>query len=233
MAVPKTKEKQKKRIHSPEKKIFAEHWGFARIFMFFVIGCVIGVYYEQILYFFMRGVWESRKGIIYGPFNPIYGFGFAFFVLFLGKNIDTRKWYLTYLYACLLGGFAEFSLSYIGEVLFNSTSWDYTGYFLNIGGRTTVPFMLFWGLGGLVFMKLVYPFVSKLISKIPYGFAKIAFPLLVVFMCLNMLVSYTALIRQGMRLKGIPPRTFIGRWYDEVYNDEFLKKVYPNMKHNE
>lgn len=213
------------------KNVFAGKWGFARIFLFFFIGCIIGVYYEQILTLIVDGVWESRKGIIYGPFNPIYGFGFAGFVLLLGKNNLKRKWYLTYLYSCLIGGVAEYSLSLIGEFLFHANSWDYTGYFLNIGGRTTIPYMLIWGLGGLVFMKLIYPPLSRLISKIPYKIGKIVLPILVVFMALNMFVSYTALIRQGQRLQGKDPITPLGELYDKVYTDEFLKKVYPNMKH--
>lgn len=215
------------------KKIFAEKWGFAQIFMFFTIGCIIGVYYEQILTLITDGVWESRKGIIYGPFNPVYGAGFALFVFFLGKHNATRKWYLTFLYSAILGGVAEYSLSWISEVLFNSKSWDYSGYFLNIGGRTTVPFMMFWGLGGLIFMYFIYPFICKLLQKIPYSFAKVAFPILVVFLILDMFVSYTALIRQANRLKGEEPITFLGELYDKIYTDEFLKEIYPNMIHFE
>ncbi len=225
--------KKNKKVENKEKRVFAENWGFAQIFMFFLIGCIIGVYYEQIFNLIKNGVWESRKGIIYGPFNPIYGFGFAGFVFLLGKNVNKRPWYLTYLYSCLIGGISEYSLSLIGEELFNATSWDYSGYFLNIGGRTTIPFMLFWGLGGLIFMKFIYPFICKLISRIPHNFAKIALPIMVVFMCLDMFVSYTALFRQANRLKGHPPITILGEWYDKIYTDEFLKKIYPNMIHDD
>lgn len=215
-----------------ENKTFAKGWCFAKIFMLFMIGCVIGTYYEQFLTLFTKGVWESRQGIIYGPFNPIYGFGFAAFGLFLGKNNDARKWYWTFLYASILGGITEYSLSWIGEKLFHANSWDYSGYFLNIGGRTTIPFMIFWGIGGLLFMKFIYPFLSKLIEKIPYKIGTTALPILVVFMLLNMLISYSALFRQQERLSGTAPRTFIGEIYDKVYTDEFLKTIYPNMVHD-
>ena len=69
-----------------EKPVFAKGWCFAKIFFMFFIGCIIGTYYEEILNLIRTGVWESRQGIIYGPFNPIYGFGFAGFTLLLGKN---------------------------------------------------------------------------------------------------------------------------------------------------
>lgn len=218
---------------SDNDKVFAQGYCFAKIFMFFVIGCVIGTYYEEILTFFQKGVWESRSGLIYGPFNPIYGFGFAGFIALLGKNIKQRKWYWTYFWSCIIGGVAEYSLCLIGEILFHGRSWDYTGYFLNIGGRTTVPFMLFWGLGGMVMLYIVYPLIGKLIEMIPYKIAKIGYPILLVFIILNMVISYSALFRQGQRREKKPPMTFIGEIYDNVYDDEFLYKIYPNMDHEE
>ena len=216
-----------------EKKTFAKGWCFAKIFFMFFIGCIIGTYYEEILYFFRSGgIWESRQGIIYGPFNPIYGFGFAGFALLLGKHNDTRPMWKTYVISCFIGGAAEYSLSWIGETLFHANSWDYSNMPLNIGGRTTIPFMLFWGLGGLAFMHIIYPLLSKLIEKIPYKVGKILLPILVVFMALDMFVSYTALFRQAERLEGKEPRTVLGEWYDKVYTDEYLGKIYANMKHD-
>ncbi|MEG0265854.1 MAG: putative ABC transporter permease [Erysipelotrichaceae bacterium] len=214
------------------KKIFAQGFCFAKIFAIFFIGCIIGTYYEQILTLVTKGVWESRSGLIYGPFNPIYGFGFAGFIAILGKNLAKRKWYITYFWSCIIGGVAEFSLSLIGEKLFGGTSWDYTGYFLNIGGRTTVPYMLFWGLGGMAILYLVYPLLSKLIEKIPFKIGRVIYPIFLVFMIFNMIISYTALFRQGNREKGQPPMTFIGEFCDKVYTDKFLYNIYPNMTHN-
>ena len=216
-----------------KKKIFGENWGFVQIFMIFVIGCIIGVYYEQFLHLFKTGLWESRQGIIYGPFNPVYGLGFGMFVIFLGKNIKTRKWWLTFIYACLLGGIAEYATSWISTELFHAESWDYSDRLLNIGGRTTIPYMLFWGAGGSLFMFYIYPLFVKLINKIPYKVGKIAFPILVVFMILNMFISYSALIRQASRIQGNEPANAFSRFLDWHYNDEFLKKYYPNMVHRD
>ncbi len=216
-----------------DEKVFAEKWGFPRIFMFFIIGCIIGTYYEQLLYLVRSGLWESRRGVIYGPFNPVYGLGFMAFALFLGKNNDTRPWYLTFLYTSLLGGIAEYLTSYIGEVLFNAQSWDYSEHFLNINGRTTIPYMIFWGLGGLVFMKFAYPFMSKMISRIPYNIGRALLPILVVFMILNMFISYSALIRQANRLRNLSPANAFSEFLDKYYTDDFLKKYYSNMIHYE
>ncbi len=211
------------------RPVFAKGWCFAKIFLIFVIGCVIGTYFEQILTLLETGVWESRKGVIYGPFNPIYGLGFAGFVLFLGKNMEQRKWYLTWLYASLLCGVTEYVLNWLGELIIGAKSWDYTGYFLNIDGRTNIPYMLFFGAGGFLFLKFLYPVLSRWIEKIPYAVGHYGLPVLVVFMCLNILVSYTALIRQAQRRQGLPPQTIVGQIYDELYTDEYLKTVFANM----
>lgn len=70
-----------------EKPVFAKGWCFAKIFFMFFIGCIIGTYYEEILNLIRTGVWESRQGIIYGPFNPIYGFGLLVLPYFWEKTM--------------------------------------------------------------------------------------------------------------------------------------------------
>lgn len=215
-----------------DQPVFAKGFCFAKIFMIFVIGCIIGTYYEELLYFFKSGHWASRQGVLYGPFNPIYGIGFAGFVLLFGKNVETRPWYLTFLYCCLLGGISEYVLSLIGEKMFHATFWDYSQHFLNIGGRTTIPFMLFWGLGGFLFLKFIYPFLAKWIEKIPYSFARYFYPFLLVFLMLDMLLSYTVLVRQALRKDGKPATTIVTKFYDRVYTDERLAKTFPNIVHD-
>lgn len=215
----------------PKEKVFAKGFCFAKIFIIFIIGSIIGTYYEEILTLLQDGIWQTRQGVIYGPFNPLYGLGFALFVAVLGKNLKTRKKYLTYIYSCLLAGFVEYLISFMGDALIGVKSWDYSDLFLNIGGRTTIPFMLFWGLGGFLFLEFIYPFLSDLIEKIPYKIAKYSYPLLVAFMIVNMFLSYTALIRQSMRKEDIPAFTPIGTIYDKVYTDEFLSTIYTNMEY--
>lgn len=215
-----------------DKKVFAQGYCLAKIFFLFLIGCVIGVYYEEILTFINKGVWESRRGIIYGPFNPVYGLGFIIFVVVFGKNYEKRKWYINLIGCCILGGLVESGLGYFIKLVFNVESWNYSNYFLNIGRYTTLPFMIIWGLGGFSILYVVYPWLSKLIEKIPYKIGRPLYIILFIFMILNMVISYTALFRQSMRKAGHEPLTPVGKIYDKVYTDDFLEKVYPNMKHN-
>ena len=213
-----------------KKEVFAEGFCFYKVFLLYVIGCMIGVYYEEILTVCRTGEWLSRQGIIYGPFNPVYGLGFLAFTVLLCRNLK-RKWWLTYIYSCFIGGAAEVITSLISEYVFKVNAWDYSDKFLNIMGRTTIPFMLFWGLGGLIFVKLVYPGLSKLIELIPKRIGNLIMPTFLIFVLLSHVISYSALFRYGTRAEGQPASNAIEVVLDKYYDDDLMKQYYENSAH--
>lgn len=213
-----------------KEKIFAQGYCIPKIFIFFVIGCLIGTYYEELLWFVKYGEIVNRQGLIYGPFSPIYGVGIAIFVIFLGKNNDRRSLLNTLLFASLIGGATEFMTSLIAETFFGVEFWDYSGYFLNILGRTTIPFMIGWGIGGTILMKVIYPFISKWIERIPYKYAHPAYLFLLIFIIVDVIITYSAFGRMALREQGIEPYTFIGEFLDNTYNDDFMYDKFPVMR---
>ncbi len=221
--------------NSPESSPkFAEGLCFKKLFFIFLIGSVIGTIYEDILIFVRTwmetgvGVWMTHRGVIYGPFNVIYGFGAALMCWLLLRK-PYKNWQI-FLYSALMGGAVEYLLSLGQELVIGTRSWDYSNQILDINGRTTLPIMLIWGAMGLVFMKIVYPWVSSLIEKIPPAVGENLFIALLIFMIFNMVVSWSALIRQNLRHHEIRPLTPIGEFYDRYYPDEFLRKYYTNME---
>ncbi len=211
-----------------EKKVFAKGYCFYKIFLIFIFGCLLGTYYEQILELVKTGVWESKAGVVIGPFNPIYGFGLAIIIAVLGK--EKRPWHRTLIYGALLGGICEYILNFLEELVLNTASWDYSNHFLNINGRTTIPFMLFWGGASLLIIKFVYPTFSKLIELIPYKVGKIVTDILIIFMAINMILTGGALIRQAQRKEGIKADNPISEFFDYFFNDEYLSNVFTNME---
>lgn len=203
-----------------------------KVIFLFIIGSIFGTCYEGFLYslkYFIRHgefIWVSQRGLLYGPFSPIYGIGTVFiYLLFYIKN---NKWYQTFLYGALFGGIYEFLMGFLQEKIWGTISWDYSNEFLNIGGRTTVPFMLFWGALVLAFVYLVFPSFDKLYSKIKSDIiTEISFVLFVIIL-LDILISIVAVTRQTFRKKGYEPITPIGEFCDEFYTDDYLKNIYKN-----
>lgn len=216
-----------------EEKVFAQGMCFKKMFLIFVLGSFLGVAWENILGVVKRLIkygtlsYRDHRGVIYGPFNPLYGAGIVIIIGILGKK--KRKPYMTWFYGSILGGILEYSVSFLMELVLGAKSWDYSSYFLNINGRTSIPYMLFWGFAIMILIHYVYPTVSKMIEKIPKKWGNVIVSFFVIFMSLDMIVSWTALARQALRNKGHSPATFVGEFYDKVYDDEFLKKIYVNM----
>jgi uncharacterized membrane protein len=215
-----------------ENIVFAKGMCFAKIFIFFIIGCVFGTYYEEILHFITHKEWSNRQAMIFGPFNPIYGIPAVIYILLLAKNYKKRSIIKTYIYSVLIGGVSEYIISFLGELLFKVKFWDYTGYFLNINGRTTIPFMLFWGVLGVILIKVLYPSISKLIEKAPYKPAQAIYIATLVFMFFDVSITYGAFERMALRNDGKDAYTFIGKFYDDVFTNEYMYNKFPAMAQN-
>lgn len=213
--------------NAENKPVFAKGVCFYKVFVIFVFGCLLGTYYEEILNFFKEGVWDSRAGVVFGPFNPIYGFGLAACVWILGQK--PRPWYQTWIYGALIGGGCEYILNFLQEKVIHSLSWDYSDKFLNLNGRTTIPFMIFWGLGALIIITFVYPFLSRVVEAIPYKIGKIFTNFFLVFLTIDMAMTGISLIRQSQRHQGIEATNPIDSFFDTYFSDEYLETIFPNM----
>ncbi len=211
-----------------------EKISFQKLFFIFLIGSVFGAIYEDILVFIKTwhetgaGVWMLHRGVIYGPFNVVYGFGAAAMCWLLCRKRRSNA--VTFAYAALLGGGIEYALSFLQEKIVGTVSWDYHDEFLNINGRTTIPFMVVWGLMGILVVKVIYPAISRVLELIPAQARQAIFWFMLIFMIGNMSVSWSALIRQRLRQNNIPALSPVGEFYDRHYNDDFLRKYFPNME---
>ena len=217
-----------------KKYIFAKGVSWQKLFIIFIIGCLFGNYYEMILNLVRHYIkdgsifWEVRRGFIYFPLSPVYGAGAVLMTLaFAEKNY---KWHQILIYGAVLGGSFEYIISFLQETFTGTVSWNYTRYPLDINGRTTIPIMFLWGILCVIFIRLIYPFISKYIEKIPYKIGNIITKILIIIIIFDAAISFTAVIRQSLRREGIKPFTFIGEICDKIYTDERLKKAYPNMK---
>ena len=172
--------------------------------------------------------WELRRGLIYEPLNPLYGFGALIFT-YIFVNFKTDK-LRTFIYGGILGDIIEYVISYLQETFTGTRSWDYSDKFLNINGRTTIPYMLVWGLFALFLVYVLYPYLSKILAKIPYNLGVLITRISFVILIIDCFLSFGAIIRLGLRHKGHEPFGFLGRFFDKYYPDDFIQKHYPNMR---
>ncbi len=210
-----------------KEETFAKGICFKKIFWLFMVGCVFGCVFEMVNHFIHYGDWVSRRGLIYGPLNPVYGLGLVFFVIFLSKIKNPA---LIFLGGMLLGGGCEYLCSLVQEKVFGTLSWDYSHQLFNIGGRTSLKYMLIWGVLALVVMKIVYPFLSNLIEKMPVKTGNILTIILIVFMVANIIISVTACLRQSERASGMAPSNKVELFLDKHYPDKRLNNIFQNAK---
>lgn len=211
-----------------KEKSFASGINFYKLFWIFIIGCVIGVIIETVVCYSKSGIIESRKGLIYGPFSPVYGFGAVVFTILLYKIRNISSVFI-FIISAVAGGAFEFFCSWIQEVFLGTISWEYSDLPVNFQGRTNLMYSMCWGVLGMVFIKHIYPFISRQLEKIPNKTGVILSWVLFVFMVFNFLISCCAVRRYVQRNYDIPAKNEFQRFIDNTYTDEYLKKVYPNM----
>ncbi len=209
--------------------VFAEGLGFYKLFWVFLFGCVVGVLVETLYCLILGGNFEVRWGVIYGPFNPVYGFGTVIATLLLTRFSRLSN-FRVFVFSMLIGGSYEYVCSFFQEMTLGAVSWSYEGRGLNLDGRTSLTYSLCWGFMGLIWLKKVYPKISKWVESFPVKLGKTLTWVLLVFMTFNMLISTIAVWRYSKRVNGIPPRNRFEIFLDRNYNDSVLRFVYPNMR---
>lgn len=58
---------------------------FYKLIWLFMIGSVSGYVVEMLWCYIRNGYFESRQGLLYGPFSPVYGIGCVIFTILLYK----------------------------------------------------------------------------------------------------------------------------------------------------
>ena len=134
------------------------------IFWVFIIGSMIGYGVETIVAIIQNGHFPSRQGLLYGPLIPVYGVGLVAYYLVISKIKDKGNLKI-FIITMFLGGIVEYLFSFFQENIFGTVSWDYSNLWFNINGRTSLLHCLYWGTGGVLFVKYIYPFIEKLINK--------------------------------------------------------------------
>lgn len=212
-----------------EERVFAHGCGFYKLVWLFMIGCFLGDITETIYCRITAGIWMSRSSVVWGPFSIVWGLAIAMFtaLLYRYKEKPDRTIFFA---GTVLGGAYEYICSVFTEIVFGKVFWDYSHIKFNLGGRINLLYCFFWGIAAVVWIKFLYPKLSGWIEKVPMMIGKVLTWLMVVFMCCNIVVSCMALVRSTQRTEGVPATNSWQLIMDERFDDERMKRIYPNAK---
>ena len=202
---------------------------FIKVFIIFMIGSVIGYVVEMIVALVQNGYIESRQGLLYGPFTPVYGIGIIVYYIFFSK-IKTRDKKIVFLLSMLIGGITEYLCSFIQEKVFGTVSWDYSEWFFNINGRTTLIHCTYWGIAGLLYVSYIEPLIPKIENAIKNNHVRVITSCLVICMVLNITISTMAALRQKERIEDVPASGTLDMFLDKNYPNEYMDRVFANKK---
>ena len=169
------------------------------------------------------------RSVVFGPFSIVWGLGCAMltWILYRYREQSDRRLFLC---GTILGGAYEYICSVFTEIVFGTVFWDYSKIPFNLGGRINLLYCFFWGFAAIIWMKGIYPFLSRWIEKIPVRIGKPLCMIMVFFMSVNIALSGLALDRYSKRHDGLPAKNAVGELMDDWFPDPYMEKVYPNIK---
>lgn len=132
--------------------------------LFFFTFSFIGWIWEVVLHFFVDGSFVNR-GVLFGPWLPIYGSGGILMILLL-RHFH-KKPVLTFCLSTLLCSVVEYGTSLVLEFTKGIRWWDYSGYLCNVSGRICLEGAIMFGLGGCIFIYILAPMIAEFYQKIP------------------------------------------------------------------
>ncbi len=200
------------------------------LFWIFVAGCVFGLVVETVFHAIVYGDYESRAGLVWGPFSPIYGTGAVVLTVSLNRFYHSHN-LVIFLIAMVVGSAIEYATSWGMEYFWGAVAWNYDGTFGSIDGRTNFAFGVMWGMLGLVWVRIVIPSLKRVFSHVDakQALARVVTAGMSVFLVVDISVTVLALDREGQRAAGVPATTAEQKFFDEYFPDSFMQAHFQNM----
>ena len=166
---------------------YTRSYSIGSLILMFFIGCFIGWAWEVIYKYIEIGKFVNR-GVMHGPWLPIYGSGAVMILVALKKF--RAKPVIEFFTAIVLCGFVEYYTAVILEATHNGQKWwDYSGYFLNINGRVCAEGLMIFGIGGVAFVYFAAPMIDNHLRKLSGKLTAAVCAVLIAFFAADMIYS--------------------------------------------
>ncbi len=163
-------------------------------FLYAMIGWIYEVFLEVVVY-----KWGfSNRGVLFGPWLPVYGFGALIFIFFIYPLIRNKEYPKKLLYiplvflGCMLSAtLLELITSYICEFFMGYWPWQtYADYKINFQARIALSPSIRFGLGGTVFLYLLQPLFENICKKLGTKKVKIFSIIILVVLGIDAIYSF-------------------------------------------
>lgn len=164
-------------------------------FMYFLIFAFLGWVLETFYSIYKLGHF-TKRGFLFGPLCPIYGFGalilIKFFTKYKKENIKL------FFYAAIVFSIFEYIVSYGMDALFAAKWWDYSNEYFNLNGRISIFYSFVWGITAILFINHIYPYFKKkvnhILSKIPFKIQLYSLQFLGLILLIDVFMSFSTQI---------------------------------------
>ena len=209
------------------------------LFWVFFVCSVLGLILEEVWHMVVvdPGVYQDRAGMLFGPFSPIYGFGAVLMTMALNRFYKKNP-LIIFLVSALIGGAFEVYVGWFMQTSFGVVSWSYSHIRLFgmpdpiavlTGGRTCTPFACMWGLGGLIWIKVLLPRLLKLINMIPWKRRYSATVILTAVMLIDGVMTLQSLDYWYQRVNGTVRNIPVAQFYDKHFDNEYMENRFQSM----
>lgn len=209
------------------------------LFWVFFVCSVLGLILEEVWHMVVvdPGVYQDRAGMLFGPFSPIYGFGAVLMTMALNRFYKKNP-LIIFLVSALVGGAFEVFVGWFMQTSFGVVSWSYSHIRLFgmpdpiavlTGGRTCTPFACMWGLGGLIWIKVLLPRLLKLINMIPWKRRYSATVILTAVMLIDGVMTLQSLDYWYQRVNGTVRNIPVAQFYDKHFDNEYMENRFQSM----
>lgn len=204
---------------------------------YFLIFSIFGLIIETLYCYITTGVLESRQGLVYGPFCPIYGCGAVIYIIFLNRYKGSSKLKLFFTGAAL-GSIVEYLLSFVMEAMYSNRFWDYSYTKYHLNGRISLTYTIFWGVLAIVLIKYIKPIIDLIINKINIVVRrKLEIAIIILFVVDGLLTvwavkSYTMRAQETYwnSIENVEKVNRENKIEDILFTNEKMMRTFPNIR---
>ncbi len=205
--------------------------GWYQAVIIFFLGSMAGLLIEEVWMLVSAGLTESRVGLVWGPFSPLYGLGAVLltWLSFFLRSRGAAGWQV-FLVSAVVGGVLEQIAGWSMSTFFDAESWTYLHLPDHITQWVAWRFLAAWGVLGLVWCRAVMPRLLYQIGMPTTRRQAVFVTLVAVYLVADVAMTLACFDRKAERDAGEPPSNAFEQWVDTNYNDEFISSRFENLK---